>query len=143
MKTLRDIIETVERPKSKDEQDFVDKHVVVKQDHPEAEEGQFTSKKKKAKRLADNSEKESEKVYESSIKRFSQFMESSELVESVKAGSMKLKDGANVKLDKDAAEAINSLVSSMSSANKKKMHQRMMDSKKGFDEIVKFAKEAG
>ena len=64
------------------------------------------------------------------------------LIESVKAGSIKLKDGTNVKLSKEDASALTQLFSELNSANKKKMEQRMTESKKGFDEIINFAKEA-
>lgn len=54
--------ETVDKPKSPDEQNFIDKHVVDKKDHPHGEEEQFTSKAKKAKRKADHEDDKA--VYE-------------------------------------------------------------------------------
>lgn len=64
MKKFRDILETVYPPKSGDEKNFMDKHIVDKKDNPNAAPGQFTSDKKKAKRIADYDEGEEEKVYE-------------------------------------------------------------------------------
>ena len=145
MKTLQEIIaEAVANPRSEDEQAFIDKHIVDKKDHPEAEESQFTSKAKKAKRVADREKEEEEEVYESRFVSFSSFfkLDSEELTEAMKAGMLKLHDGTQVKVDKKDAAAIESLMKTMSSSNKRKMEERMMKSKKGFDEIVKFAKEA-
>lgn len=65
MKSFKQILETVYRPKGGDEQAFLDKHVVDLQAHPAATEFQFKSAKTpKAKRKADYDEKEDEKVYE-------------------------------------------------------------------------------
>lgn len=64
MKKFRDILETVYPPKPGDEKNFADKHIVDKKDYPNAAPGQFTSDKKKAKRVADYDEGEEEKVYE-------------------------------------------------------------------------------
>ena len=65
-----------------------------------------------------------------------------DLMEAVKAGNMKLKDGSRVKLSKEEAKAVESLFSELNCSNKKKMESRMMQSKSGFEEIIKFAKEA-
>lgn len=66
MKSFKQILETVYRPKGGDEQAFLDKHVVDLQAHPVANEFQFkAAKTPKAKRKADYNEKEDEKVYES------------------------------------------------------------------------------
>jgi len=55
MKSFKESLkETVDKIKSEDEQNFVDKHVVDKKDHPVAKEDQFTSNAKKAKRKADH-----------------------------------------------------------------------------------------
>lgn len=65
MKSFKDMLsETVDKIKSEDEQNFADKHVVDKKEHPVAKEDQFTSKAKKAKRVADRNEGEDEEVYE-------------------------------------------------------------------------------
>lgn len=70
MKTFKDMVsETVNRPKSPDEQNFVDKHVVDKREHPIALDTQFSGdikSSKKKKRNADLEKGEDEKIYESS-----------------------------------------------------------------------------
>jgi len=70
MKTFKDMVsETVNRPKSPDEQNFVDKHVVDKKEHPVALDIQFSGdikSSKKKKRVADLEKGEDEKIYESS-----------------------------------------------------------------------------
>jgi len=70
MKTFKDMVsETVNRPKSPDEQNFVDKHVVDKKEHPVALDTQFSGdikSSKKKKRVADLEKGEDEKIYESS-----------------------------------------------------------------------------
>ncbi len=63
------------------------------------------------------------------------------LDETYKAGSMKLKDGSTVKLAKEEAAALNGLFKDLNSSNKKKMEERLQDSKASFTEIVNFAKE--
>jgi len=65
-----------------------------------------------------------------------------ELDEAFKMGSMKLKDGSNVKLSKEEAEAVNELFNELNSSNKKRMEEEMMKNKSGFDKVLKFAKEA-
>ena len=55
---------------------------------------------------------------------------------------MKLADGTAAKLTNEEASALNTLFKELTSANQKKMQERMMKDKKGFSEIVSFAKEA-
>lgn len=62
--------------------------------------------------------------------------------EAFKAGAMKLADGTAAKLTNEEASALNTLFKELTSANQKKMQERMMKDKKGFSEIVSFAKEA-
>ena len=68
--------------------------------------------------------------------------EAVELDEAFKAGEMKLSDGSSVKLTNEDVSALNTLFKELNSANQKKMQERMMKDKKGFAEIVSFAKEA-
>ena len=127
-----DIEETVNPPKSEDEKRFMDKHVADKKDHPEAEESQFTSKAKKAKRSADYEEGEDEEVYEET-----------ELEEATfKPGIMKLKDGSSVKVSREDVKALSTMFDELSGSNKKKMEEKMMEDEEGFEEILQFAKEA-
>ena len=59
--------------------------------------------------------------------------------EAFKVGAMKLKDGSSVTLTRESVDALNGLFSQLNSANKSKMEERMMSSKKGFQEILSFA----
>lgn len=76
------------------------------------------------------------------LNRAANKMESVELDEAFKAGEMKLADGSSVKLTNEDVSALNTLFKELNSANQKKMQERMMKDKKGFAEIVSFAKEA-
>ena len=61
------LAETTDKPKSPDEQNFLDKHIVDKRDHPVAPDDQFTGEikgKKKKKRDADREEGQDKQVYE-------------------------------------------------------------------------------
>lgn len=65
MANFKTFLETVDRPKSGDEQAFLDKHVIVTQEHPAATEFQFKgTKPPKAKRKADYAPGEDASVYE-------------------------------------------------------------------------------
>lgn len=64
MINFKSLLETVYEPKSGDEKNFKDKHVVVKYKTPYDSEPQFTSNKPKAKRKADHDKGEDEAVYE-------------------------------------------------------------------------------
>ena len=59
-----------------------------------------------------------------------------------KAGSMKLKDGTQVKISMDDARAITAVMKTLNPKNRKEMESRMMKDKKGFEEILDFAREA-
>lgn len=58
------LFETVYEPRSGDEKNFKDKHIVAKHKTPFESESQFTSNKSKAKRKADYDTKDDESVYE-------------------------------------------------------------------------------
>jgi len=59
-----------------------------------------------------------------------------------KAGNMKLKDGSQVKISMDDARAITAVMKTLNPKNRKEMEARMMKDKKGFEEILDFAREA-
>ena len=61
---FKHLFETVYEPKSGDEKNFKDKHIVAKYKTPYDTESQFTSDKPKAKRKADHDRGEDEAVYE-------------------------------------------------------------------------------
>lgn len=65
MITFKRLMETVDELNSDDEQRFRDKHVIDKNDHPVADEGQFVADlEKDLSRYADYEEGEDEEVYE-------------------------------------------------------------------------------
>jgi hypothetical protein len=64
MINFRKLFETVYEPRSGDEKNFKDKHVIAKHKYPVETESQFTSDKSKAKRKADYDKSEDEAVYE-------------------------------------------------------------------------------
>lgn len=57
-----------------------------------------------------------------------------------KPGNMKLKDGSTVKISMDDAKAITTVMKTLNPKNRKEMEDRMMKDKKGFSEILTFAK---
>ena len=64
------------------------------------------------------------------------------LDEAFKAGDIKLADGSSAKLTNEQAIQLNTLFKELTTVNQKKMQERMLKDKKGFSEIVSFAKEA-
>ena len=64
------------------------------------------------------------------------------LDEAFAAGIVKLKDNSSMVLKKEDADLLNKLFKSMSSGSVKKMTETAMKDKKGFAEILSFAKEA-
>lgn len=68
--------------------------------------------------------------------------ESVDLSEAVSAGEMKLNDGSTVTISKEDASDLNDMMKELNTSNQKVMTSRMMANKKGFDEILKFAKAA-
>ena len=65
-----------------------------------------------------------------------------DLDEAVKAGSLKLNDGATVKVSDKDAKLLNSLLGGLNAKNRKEMEKVMMTDKNGFNEILGFATEA-
>lgn len=70
MKTFKDMLsETVDKPRSPDEQNFIDKHIVDKRKYPLDTDDQFSGDikgSKRKKRLADLEDDEDKKIYEES-----------------------------------------------------------------------------
>lgn len=62
--------------------------------------------------------------------------------EAFKTGSLKLNDGSSVSLKNEDVQVLNSLFNQLSGANRDKMESIAMSGKKGFSDILKFAKEA-
>lgn len=92
VKSFKDIVkETVNPPKSEDEQRFIDKHEVEDTDYPVKNEKQFVSDKKKDKsRPADNQPGEDEAVYEEMTD--TQMKKREEIVKSMKKNMPSFKD---------------------------------------------------
>ena len=67
MINFKKLLETVYEPRSGDEKNFKDKHIIDKIKYPLDTETQFTSKAKKASRKADYADSEDEDVYEAAI----------------------------------------------------------------------------
>lgn len=208
MKTFKEMLgETVDKIKSPDEQNFVDKHVVDKKDHPVAKDDQFVAKTNKKKRKADHEDDEAvyeermiecpdcgesykkgedhecdmeesvseaemtdtqmkkrEEIVKSMKKKMGDFKdkygdrakdvmyatatkmamkeETEELEETFSKGKLQLRDRSTVTLSAQDAMALNALMGSLNDRNMEKMDQKMMKNKKGFQEILSFAKEA-
>ena len=68
--------------------------------------------------------------------------ESYDLNEAFKAGSVKLKDGSSISLKTEDANLLNKLMDSLKTENRTKMMNVAMTDKRGFNEILGFAREA-
>ena len=69
-------------------------------------------------------------------------VEESKLDEAFKAGGLKLKDGKQVLIKKNDAMMLNDLMKQLSKPNVKKMTDTAMKNKKGFEEILGFARDS-
>ena len=68
-------------------------------------------------------------------------MESVNPVKNLKSGMVSLNDGTSAKITKQEEEALKNLYSQVNPSNRKKMEETMLQNKKGFGEILNFAKE--
>jgi len=59
-----------------------------------------------------------------------------------KPGNLKLDDGSQVKISRDDVKAIDTVMKTLNPKNRKEMEATMMKNKKGFEEVLGFAKEA-
>ena len=98
MKSFKDMLsETVDKPRSPDEQNFLDKHIIDKRDHPVAPDDQFSGAikgSKRKKRVADLEDGEDKEVYESSESEMTPEQEKKreEIVMSLKKKMSEFKD---------------------------------------------------
>lgn len=142
------LAETTDKPKSPDEQNFLDKHIVDKRDHPVAPDDQFSGEikgKKKKKREADREEGQDKEVYEeaeSEIVVEGVLEDLASIVKKKSIGQIKFKDGKKQKVDLTTASMILSMHKQLNGPNKKKVEGMLDDSKK-FMQIVQFAMTAG
>jgi hypothetical protein len=149
MKSFKEMLaETTDKPKSPDEQNFLDKHIVDKRDHPVAPDDQFSGEikgKKKKKREADREEGQDKEVYEeaeSEIVVEGVLEDLASIVKKKSIGQIKFKDGKKQKVDMTTASMILSMHKQLNGSNKKKVEGMLDDSKK-FMQIVQFAMTAG
>jgi hypothetical protein len=68
-------------------------------------------------------------------------VEEENISENFKPGELKLNDGSKVKLSSADAMALNSLYVTLKDNNQAKMDKKLMSGKKGFAEILAFARE--
>ena len=108
MKSFKEMLaETTDKPKSPDEQNFLDKHIVDKRDHPVAPDDQFSGEikgKKKKKREADREEGQDKEVYEEIEAEEEIIVEGvledlAKIVKTKSIGHVKFKDGKKQKVD--------------------------------------------
>ena len=143
------LAETTDKPKSPDEQNFLDKHIVDKRDHPVAPDDQFSGEikgKKKKKREADREEGQDKQVYEETeaeeVIVVGFLADLATIVKKKSIGQIKFKDGKKQKVDLTTASMILSMHKQLNGSNKKKIEGMLDDSKK-FMQIVQFAMTAG
>lgn len=141
------LAETVDKPKSPDEQNFLDKHIVDKRDHPVAPDDQFSGEikgKKKKKREADREDGQDKEVYEEAEEVIAEgvLADLASIVKKKSIGQIKFTDGKKQKVDLTTASMILSMHKQLNGANKKKIEGMLDDSKK-FMQIVQFAMTAG
>jgi hypothetical protein len=110
--------------------EFVDLHAVEVADHPVATEAQFPNKGKKkfsgVRKVKANEEVDlDEEVF---------------LDEAVKAGTLKLGNGKSVKVTKEDAAALNSVLKDLNPGNRKRMEVEMMKDQKSYNDMLTFAK---
>ena len=143
------LAETTDKPKSPDEQNFLDKHIVDKRDHPVAPDDQFSGEikgTKKKKREADRDEGQDKQVYEETeaeeVIVEGVLADLATIVKKKSIGQIKFKDGKKQKVDLTTASMILSMHKQLNGSNKKKIEGMLDDSKK-FMQIVQFAMTAG
>ena len=141
------LAETVDKPKSPDEQNFLDKHIVDKRDHPVAPDDQFSGEikgKKKKKREADREDGQDKEVYEEAEEVIAEgvLADLASIVKKKSIGQIKFTDGKKQKVDLTTASMILSMHKQLNGANKTKIEGMLDDSKK-FMQIVQFAMTAG
>ena len=150
MKSFKEMLaETTDKPKSPDEQNFLDKHIVDKRDHPVAPDDQFSGEikgKKKKKREAYREEGQDKQVYEETeaeeVIVEGVLADLATIVKKKSIGQIKFKDGKKQKVDLTTASMILSMHKQLNGSNKKKIEGMLDDSKK-FMQIVQFAMTAG
>jgi hypothetical protein len=75
------------------------------------------------------------------LKVFAGKTKRSQIDEAFKAGPLKLIDGSTINMTTEEAEALNSMFEGLNPSNREKMQSIMTANKKGYGDIVSFAKE--
>ena len=145
-KSLREAVTDHIVPKKDDEKNMskndvkvADLHKVETDDHPVATDAQHPKKGKKkfsgVRKVKANEEVdiEVEIVIEEEI-----FLD-----EAVKAGMMKLKDGKSVKVSKEDASSLNSVLENLNPDNRKRMEEELRKDVKSYKNMLTFAKRTG
>jgi len=160
-----------EKNMSKNDVKFADLHTVETDDHPVATDAQHPKKGKKkfsgVRKAKANEEIEKEdsgdfcmaaaaakkegkkkfifagKEYPVTIKTKIPIKEEIFLDEALKAGMMKLKDGKSVKVSKEDAATLNSVLEDLNPDNRKRMEEELKKDVKSYKSMLTFAKRTG
>ena len=116
--------------------EFVDLHAVEVTDHPVATDAQHPKKGKKkfsgVRKVKANEEVDIEEEIELKEVEF--------IDEAIKAGILKLENGKSVKVTKEDAETLNSVLKDLNPGNRKRMEVEMMKDQKSYNDMLTFAK---
>ena len=153
MKSFKDMVkETVYKPKSPDEQRFMDQHTVDTKDYPVKQKAKDAIVKKK--RIADRDSVESEKDYDQAYAKEDLNLDVSEeteelseaviddlkkIVSSKSAKDVKFSDGTTLKVDMFSASAITKVYDALNTANKKKFADAINKNEQSFMKMMDFA----
>tara|TARA_R110002124_G_scaffold118022_1_gene275239 strand:+ start:991 stop:1425 length:435 start_codon:yes stop_codon:yes gene_type:complete len=140
-KSLREAVTDHIVPKKDDEKNMskndvkvADLHKVETDDHPVATDAQHPKKGKKkfsgVRKVKANEEIDLDEEVE--------FID-----EAVKAGMMKLKDGKSVKVSKEDAATLNSVLEDLNPDNRKRMEEELKKDVKSYKSMLTFAKRTG
>jgi len=145
-KSLREAVTDHNVPKKDDEKNmskndvkFADLHTVETDDHPVATDAQHPKKGKKkfsgVRKVKANEEVDIEVEITIEEEVF--------LDEALKAGMMKLKDGKSVKVSKEDAATLNSVLEDLNPDNRKRMEEELKKDVKSYKNMLIFAKRTG
>ena len=116
--------------------EFVDLHAVEVTDHPVATDAQHPKKGKKkfsgVRKVKANEEVDIEEEIELKEVEF--------IDEAIKDGILKLENGKSVKVTKEDAETLNSVLKDLNPGNRKRMEVEMMKDQKSYNDMLTFAK---
>jgi hypothetical protein len=142
-KSLREAVTDHIVPKKDDEKNMskndvkvADLHKVETDDHPVATDAQHPKKGKKkfsgVRKVKANEEVDIEEEIELKEVEF--------IDEAIKAGILKLENGKSVKVTKEDAETLNSVLKDLNPGNRKRMEVEMMKDQKSYNDMLTFAK---